>query len=464
MNVVAGNVREGAAQVGVDPVVILVDNKRRDLNCAALIAHHVEARGIRCYLEPLEAFRAVVGAYRPGMVIFNHLNASHLAAWSRRLAEIGVLVGVLPNEGIIYQEESRPFMSGRYHRDAHVDYFFVWNDVHGDAIRAEGFDRTARIETVGVPRFDFYFEPWSRTLPSVADRRSDRPRVLLCTNFIFAKMYDRMEDADRLFAGKQQTNSLVRDYPKAVQSHWRSRQRVSLYMQTLLQDGRFDVLLRPHPMEESAYYYQWLETLPEALRSRVDIDVSSDIASLILDCDLQISCETCTTAVESWIAKKPTIELIFDKHPMLYKDTQAVANFPCDSAVQLPAMVAQHLASPDQPERQEVRARHLATWCATPDGRSSERLADLIVEAVQTKKPSDWTSLKFDDYRRAVKLKGTRFIGEAYHFDPVLPLRQLLFHAQAERRQAVYQKSIKPADVVKARGKLREALNQGRNI
>jgi surface carbohydrate biosynthesis protein len=456
MTVAAANFEGSKVLAGADPVVILVDNKRRDLNCAALIAHHLEARRIPCHLEPLEAFRAVVGAYRPGMIIFNHLNASHLVAWSRRLAEIGVLVGVLPNEGIIYQEESRPFMSGRYHRDAHVDYFFVWNEVHGDAIRAEGFDRTARIETLGVPRFDFYFEPWSRTLPPAPQRRSDRPRVLLCTNFIFAKMHDRMEEADKLFAGKQQTNPLVRNYPEAVRSHWRSRRRVLEYAAALLEDGRVDILLRPHPMEEHAFYADWLESLPAGLRSRIDIDVSSNIASLILDCDLQISCETCTTAIESWIAGKPTIELIFDKHPMLYKDTQAVANYPCDDPAKLPAMVARNLAAPDQLEKRELRARHLATWCATPDGRTSWRIARVIADAIATKKPADWSKLTAGDFRRAVKLKAYQRLGHAYHFDPLLWIKASLMPQRYATKDRTYSKSIRPRDVAETRRRFKE--------
>jgi surface carbohydrate biosynthesis protein len=447
----------------VGPVIVLVDNKWRDLDVAALIAHHLEGAGVACHLEPLEAFRAVVGAYRPSMVIFNHLNASHLVKWSRRLAEMGVLVGVLPNEGIIYHEESRPFMSGRFHRDAHIDHFFCWNDVHADAVRAEGFEKTASIHTVGVPRFDFYFRPWSASLPSAPARRSGLPRVLLCTNFIFAKMRDRMSEADSLFAGKQQTIPVVRDYPAAVHSHWRSRQRVLEHARALLADGRFELLLRPHPIEDGSYYASWLEGLPSDLRGRIQIDLSSSITSLILDCDLQISCETCTTAIESWIAKKPTIELIFDKHPMLYKETQAAANYPCDDPAKLAELVEQHLAAPDQPEKRELRARHLKTWCNSPDGHSSALVARLIADAIRRKRPSEWDRLNWHDFRRSLKLQGMKAFGQAYHYDPLLPIKGLLFREQAVRRNAVYRKSIKPPDARSARERLKHALAASSN-
>jgi surface carbohydrate biosynthesis protein len=193
MSAVEEKVRGPAGPRIGEPVVILVDNKIRDLNVAALIAHHLETMNVPCQLEPLEAFRAAVGAYRPGMIIFNHLNASHLASWSRRLAELGVLVGVVPNEGFVYDDESRPFMAGRYHK-AHVDHFFCWNRMHGEALRAESAEKARNVHVVGVPRFDFYFEPWSKLQPP-APPKTSRPRVLVCTNFVLTWFAE--EDANR---------------------------------------------------------------------------------------------------------------------------------------------------------------------------------------------------------------------------------------------------------------------------
>jgi surface carbohydrate biosynthesis protein len=447
------------AKQTTEPVVILVDNRRRDLDVAALIAHHLGRLGIACHLEPLEAFRGVVGAYRPGMIVFNHLNASHLAEWSRRLAEIGVLVAVLPNEGFVYEKEARPFMSGHFHQP-HVDHFFCWNEQHRNALIEEGADRSS-VHTVGVPRFDFYFKPWSQNLPPAPPRLSNRPRILFCTNFILAKMRDRMEDADRLFAGKQRTISFVRDYRGAVESQWRSRARVLEYLETVIDDGRFDVLLRPHPSEDANYYQSWLVGLSEARRLRIQFEPTGGIAPLILDCDLEISCESCTTAVESWIVGKPTIELVFDKHPMLYRASHASLNFPCSEPSALPEMIARHLATPEQAEKHEQRAQHLADWCATPDGRSSEKIARIIVEAVCNKRPSDWSKLGLNDYRRATKLLGLRKLGLAYHFDPLLWLKRSLFPARYAVKDRGYRKSIRPSDVIRAQRRLNQVRMDG---
>jgi surface carbohydrate biosynthesis protein len=445
MNVIEAKSMQAKAGA-VDPVVLLVDNKGRDLEIAVLIARHLEALGVGCHLEPLEAFRAAVGAHKPSMVVFNHLNASHLASWSRRLKDMNVLVGVLPNEGFVYNRESRAFMSGRFHQP-HVDHFFCWNEQHREALIGEGADRTGTVHVVGVPRFDFYFEPWSRLLPAAPARTTAKPRILLCTNFVFAKFIDRMQDAAAIFAGKQQTVSLVKDYKGAVESHWRSRNRILDYLNLLLDDGRFEILLRPHPIEEKQFYEQWLAGLSAERRANLVYEPGGGVAPLILDCDLEISCEACTTAIESWVVRKPTIELIFDRHPMLFKAEPSAANIECDDPAKLPDLIAQHLSPPVTPDKQTLRAKHLETWCATPDGTSALRIARTIANAVLNKKPADWSKLDAADKRRAAKLNFYRSLGVPYHFDVLLSLKSMLRPKRYAAKAGAYRKSITPHDV-----------------
>jgi surface carbohydrate biosynthesis protein len=170
-------------------VALLVDNRTRDLAVSVLIAHHLGQLGVEAELQPLEAYRAVLAAFKPAMVVINHLTASHLVRWSHRLKELGVLVAVLPNEGLIYDADDLRFAAGRYHNHAHIDHFFTWNEAHRDALYAAGFNNRTQIHLVGVPRFDFYFQPWSRLFARDGVPHP-RPQVLCCTNFVFAKFQD----------------------------------------------------------------------------------------------------------------------------------------------------------------------------------------------------------------------------------------------------------------------------------
>jgi surface carbohydrate biosynthesis protein len=445
-----------------EPVVLLVDDKTRDLNGAALIAMHLERRGVKCHLEPLEAFRGVLAAYRPGMVVFNHLTATHLVAWSKRIAEMGVLTAVLPNEGIAYDPHDLQYIAGRHHREAHIDFIFSWNEPHRQATLAERPGGRTRVEVVGVPRFDFYFDPWSRALDQPTGTNSTRPRLLVCTNFIGARFWELPRtEGDKFFAPWVGHVPLYDNYWRSVEAHFNGRRRFLDYLDTLVAADKFDIMLRPHPREDLRFYARWFAEVPAALRGHIRIDRDGDISGLIAACDLEISCETCTTALESWIAGKPTIELLFERDPLWYREEQAVGNIPCGDPASLPKLVEQQLRNPGQPEKREIRRRLLEKWCAAPDGGSSASVAHIIAGALDGKRPADWSKLTLNDYRRAAKLKALGKVGLAYHFDPLMPMKRLLFGRRYAIKDYAYRKSIKPRDVLEARRRLQRLATAG---
>jgi len=440
-------------------VVLLVDDKTRDLAAAALIAHHLDALGVDCFLEPLEAYRAVLGAYRPQMIVFNHLNASHLVTYSKRLAAMGVLTAVLPNEGIAYAPEHLRFIAGSHHRGAHIDWFFCWNAQHAGALREVGLQVSGGIEVVGVPRFDFYFEPWSRAFRGETPARRGRPRVLLCTNFVVSR-YQHLPKAqgDKFFAAWKDRLPRWRDYWKAVEDSYQAKQRVLDFARALVEADRYELVLRPHPREESRTYEDWIAALPAAQRKWVRLDPASNITPLILDCDLEISCETCTTALEAWIAGKPTVELVFFRNPAFYYAEHAAGNTPCERPEDLPGVVERLLREGEEAGVLAARKRHLAKWCAAPDGTSSLRLARTIAGAVRGAPVAKWSALEAADRRRATKLRLLRQLGLAYHYDPLMPVKIRVNRGRYAIKKYSYDKSIKPRHVAAARRMLAAAL------
>ena len=446
----------------VEDAVILVDSKIRDLDVAALIAHHLGNLGIKCHLEPLEAYRAVIGAYKPGLIVFNHLNASHLIALSKRLQDMGVLTAVLPNEGILYDNDVARFYSNRYHNGSHIDYFLCWNESHRDALLAEGFAKDTHIEVVGVPRFDFYFEPWSKLLQRPKPISSKRPRILFCTNLSTADYWELpREQGDKLFAMWVNRVPLYTDYWPAIQAQWRGRNKIPAFLEALIASDRFEVIFRPHPVETVEFYEKWIATLTDEQRKHFHYDRNSNVSGLILNCDLEVSVETCTTALEAWICKKPTIELVLEKHPLWYREIQAKANVPCDDPAKLPDLVTKLLNEPPDLEIAKARTKHLADWCATPDGTSSLRIALLFANALFNKKPADWSKLTLTDKRRAAKLRTMNALGQAYHFDPLLPIKRALFRERYAMKDFTYRKSIMPKDVREALRRLEKAEARG---
>jgi len=442
-------------------VVVLVDSKTRDLPLAALIAHHLDNLGVDCFLEPLEAYRAVLGAYRPHMIVFNHLTASHLVAYSKRLHEMGVLTAVLPNEGINYDQEDLKFNSGKHHSGAHIDYFFCWNELHKQTLLESGHWPNTKIEVIGVPRFDFYFEPWSRISYQPDDKTRKRPRILLCTNFSIARFWELPKtEADKFFAAWKDRIPVYKNYWKSVEDNFNARKKLFDYLDSLASADKFDLVLRPHPREDVQLYANWLAQLPEERKKWVTLDPSSSITPLILDCDLEISCETCTTAMESWIASKPTLELIFFKNPMFFHEEHGKSNTHCERPEDLPGMIETVLKKGESKEILASRQRHLAKWCNSPDGTSCELLAKFISDAVHQVKSVDWSGLNATDKRRATKLKLMRNLGLAYHFDPLMPVKVRVNRGRYAIKSYAYDKSIKPRDVKEARAQLVAVLGK----
>ncbi|MBM3728774.1 MAG: hypothetical protein FJW40_25520, partial [Acidobacteria bacterium] len=408
-------------------VVLLVDNRTRDLAVASLLAHHLRQLGVEPQLQPLEAYQGVLAAYRPAMVVTNHLTASHLVRWSHRLHALGVLVGVLPNEGISYDPDDLRFMAGRYHNHAHIDHFFTWNEPHRHALQEAGFTSGTQIHVVGVPRFDFYFPPWSRLFaptqrPAVPTARR---RVLCCTNFVFAKFRDlpRVEGEKFLQVWRRVPKYQRADPWQLVEINHRARQQSLAFFEALLAAPDLEVLLRPHPLEDASFFRRWADRLPAELRSRLQFDSASNITKLILECDVEVSCETCTTAMESWIAGKPTVELTFERHPAYFHPEIGALNHLCGAPAEVVATVRQALAAPPASAIQALRAAHLHTWCNTPAGDSAERIAKIIAAAV-ARPAGTFAGLTLTDHRRALKLKALNTLGLPYHYDPVLPLKR----------------------------------------
>jgi surface carbohydrate biosynthesis protein len=450
-----------SAKYPVSPVVQLVDNRTRDLDVATLIAHHLRQRGVPCLLEPLEAFRAVVAAHRPSMIVFNHLFASHLVNWSRRLHEIGVQTAVLTNEGMLPSEEARRFQSGGYHRAGHVDLFFCWNSAHRKMIEEESAYPNARVETIGVPRFDFYFEPWANIVRQQDDNMRQRPRILFCTNTGLAKFRDLpREHGDRHFAAWVNYQKNYGDPWARVETQWHARQKALKFAETLAATGKYEIVFRPHPAESETFYRQWYEGLPESLRANMQIDKSSNITKLILNCDLVISEEGCTTGVESWIARKPTIGMSLYRNSPLYFAERAKCHVSCDDPARLPALVQEQLANPVSEELRTLRKEHIAKWCDDQDGRSCERIATAIADTVAAKRPADWSKLDVNDYRRAAKLRGYGRLGLPYQFDPLLKIKRSVFGERYAMKDLAYRKSIRPKDVMQARQRLEIALSK----
>jgi surface carbohydrate biosynthesis protein len=435
-------------------VVILVDNKKRDLPGAALIAYHLEKLGIKCFLEPLEAWKACLAARKPHMIIFNHLLGSHLVKYSQELHKMGVLVGVLPNEGILYNKEVLEFNASKFHNNAHIDYFFVWNEAHKEAIMKNNPNNIKNVEIIGVPRFDFYFEPLR------VKRNTLYPTILVCTNFVFAQFMEKdPKIADKLFAPWKGRISSYSDYWNLIKVNYKSRKLFFEFLNKLISLDKYNIILKPHPGEEIDVYRKWYDSLEVAQKQKITLDTTSYIWELIPQCDVEIACETCTTTLESWIAGKPTIELILTKHPVFFHEFLAKMSYVCDDPILLDKVIQKALKREYEKEFKKLRKEHLKKWCANPRGNSSKKLALIIKKAVENTNPN-FEKLDFSYKRKAKKLLLLEKLNLPYNYNPFSIIKAILFPNKYKDKLRIYNKTIKPSDVKKWKNKIKEMMDK----
>src|SRR5262249_11372763 len=152
-------------------------------------------------------------------------------------------------------------------------------EVHKAKLRLVGSWPKTDIRVTGVPRFDYYFEPWSRVFRPAQAGARERPRVLLCTNFQLAHFWKMPKaQAGKFFAAWKDRVPLYGDYWKTVEDSYQASLRVLDYAKALVETERYEVVLRPHPRENPAHYAAWVESLPEAQRRWTRLDAGSEIS------------------------------------------------------------------------------------------------------------------------------------------------------------------------------------------
>ena len=163
--------------------------------------------------------------------------------------------------------------------------------------------------------------------------------------------------------------------------------------------------------------------------------------------------------MESWIARKPTIELIFEKHPLFYDPALSALNASCDSPEKIVAEIETQLSQPDQTAFQLGRKLHLSKWCNSPDGQAAANVACSIAAALKKGNPPKKIRLDLNDYRRALKLKAYQSIGQPYTFFPLQQAGKAVFGKgkNFSRKLAIYEKSVTPKEILDIMRRLKTA-------
>ncbi len=389
------------------------------------------------------------------MIIFNHLFHKHLIDYSNELHSFGVRVGCLLSEGLCQTESGRKYLSIRQQPNLHCDLFLAWNEKHRDELIREAFCAPSQNAIcVGVPRFDLYKEPFTKIYKK-PESRDAKIKILVNTTFAIAHFNNRSAEEKLLVKGGlgEETEN-GRNYERLIKSHYRSRELLPEYLNKIVSDPGIELTIRPHPREEIDFYENWIESLDPVLSRKVEISRNPSVASDILNHDLVINCEDCTTALESWIAGKPTITLALSQDPAFFTETWRNSSPVIESPDSLVAGIETTLKNPEQPEFKSVRDKILSDLVYRADGRSSFRAAEAIHDLLASKNEPPRIPFKFNIIRRAIKLRLLNLLDQPSNATPKLILMDILkikSPNKKDMREIAYHKAVRPSDVSRAR-------------
>ena len=197
-------------------IVINIDHKWRDLAANVYAKLLLERLGYRVILIRNNRFdQYYCDVFNPCAIVMVHLYQRDYAALARRLRDRGILIILMPNEGIPALPKLTDLVAGKTSDLSAVDLHFAW----GDALRcalAENLPEQ-NICVSGSPRFDFYFPHLERALPDYRQLRerygldSRKRTITWATNFTHAQFYRRnqkflRDDWKKLGVDRIQTN------------------------------------------------------------------------------------------------------------------------------------------------------------------------------------------------------------------------------------------------------------------
>jgi len=402
-------------------ILISIDHKWRDLPAYVYIGMMLEKKGhnvelIRNGYEPY-----YVVAQKPDLVIMIHLFDPKRQQFALELKKQGVLVVLMPTEGIPTLEGYRRFAAGVDNDLSGVDLHFCWNEPIAEILKENSTINGNMIITVGCPRFDFYRSPLSEAVIKKGKFCKQHglsigfPIVTFATNFTQSQFHLNNQDFLQRDAEKlgyaNTVEKVTGGLGQMAQRDYESRELlVHAFIKLVKEFKKVNFVFKLHPSEDHLFYYQLLDSELKPYRDRVTVISKAYIWDVLSVTDVELV-RSCTTGIESWMTGKPTIEMKLNPDEWYFSPDHASGSFIATSYDSLREKLRSYLSgeavSDDLINRRE---KFIAKWCYKVDGKRSEAVVDALNDLLQRsrvdknvkfslKKWFIWLLLSSTDYR-----------------------------------------------------------------
>jgi len=386
-------------------VLIDVNHKWRDLPGLAAIKVWLEANyNCEVLLVPSSLVEQALPLFKPHIACMPHIRGKGRYNIAKQAKQMGSLIAVLPPEGRPYSEGETYWEAGGYTDLSPVDLHFVWNKVMYDAMVKYKTLPPERIKIAGNYRFDYYEYPLQTLVPSRETflqkygLNPNQPLVTLATSFTLVRFKNKNQD----FLLKDHSDLGITKIPYRKDPIAEIKYEIRFANRTLSALSRVveafsevNFIIKPHPNEGHEIYHKFISDMKKQGRENVTLISQEYIWTLLNATDVHLH-RLCTTGIEAWFFKKPSLDLdlvpppdYFDETAMrgsAYEAMEGCDVVKCEE--ELIETIKAYINGRSIPSNQlAAREAYIKKWFYVVDGQRTKIYADEIKKLLDDRRP-----------------------------------------------------------------------------
>ena len=377
-------------------ILFAVDHKWRDLAGHVYAGLLLEQLGHQVAYTRNNLEKNYIAVHKPDLLVVNHLLPQKKQQFAKELRQQNIKVVVLPTEGMPTLDGMRNYAGGKDCDLSGVALHFTWSQAMAEVLHENATIPNDKIVVAGVPRFDFYHPPLRAILDKSAFLEkyhldSRYPVITFATNFTQASFYTANQNFYFKNAQKhgfdKVLDTLFGDAGDIPKRDYFSRELFLKAFVALVRNfPEVNFVLKLHPSEDHQFYQDLIHKNLSSAADRVRIIAHEYIWDVLNATAIELN-RSCTTAIESWLLGKPTIEMQLNPEEFYFSAEFASGSDLVRATDELMAKVQFYLAGGEIPDTLLLaRQAFLQKWCNSPDGNATRVVANHIHRLLLEKK------------------------------------------------------------------------------
>lgn len=373
-------------------VALVVDNPYRDLPGLVLVAFRLCQAGVTCYMVPFNLQGSEIWPLAPDFVLLNYLRRTN-ERFARTLVQARIPFGVLDTEGGVLTKLENYALTMAEDADVRslAGCFCCWGPRLAEHACQTGWYTREQVTVTGVPRFDFYVEPWRQVALQMASygHRYKSNSILINGNFPLANPGFQSPEAEVEMYVKRFGYSRDLVVGSQQRQHRTMCELTALTNRLAQRLPSVTFVYRPHPFERKESYEQLLKPHPN-----LHLVKDGTVDGWILRSKAVVQ-RSCSTAIEAGLAGVPALSpaWIPAAHEVPAAEAVSLQYGSEDELVEaLEAILAGRFETPASIREQLEEVVH--DWFFQIDGRAHERVADCILQSLPAKDERQLTKLR----------------------------------------------------------------------